>query len=305
MPNWKEVLDELQKESKKGKGAKALDFVRRKYLKEIFKLTGRNTIAYYSGWLQKPGLVDVYINDKDKSALMVTIHKLDRTKGLDLILHTPGGDLGATESFVDYLHLMFGTDIRAIIPQISMSGGTMIIFSCKEVVMGKQSNLGPIDPQMGGVACKAVLDEFQNAKDDIKKNPHSAGLWQAIISKYHPTFLGACQQAIEWSETLAEKWLLRNMCKDDRANTKKIMKEFCDHKVQKSHSRHISTEQCKRVGIKVIDMEDDDKLQDLILTTHHAFMHTFAQSTAVKIVENHLGIAFVEHQNIKIQAQPN
>lgn len=82
------------------------------------------------------------------------------------------------------------------------------------------------------------------------------------------------------------------------------MKEFCDHKIQKSHSRHISTEQCKRVGIKVIDMEDDDKLQDLILTTHHAFMHTFAQSTAVKIVENHLGIAFVEHQNIKIQAPP-
>lgn len=30
MPNWKEVLDELQKESQKGKGAKVLDFVRRK-----------------------------------------------------------------------------------------------------------------------------------------------------------------------------------------------------------------------------------------------------------------------------------
>ena len=35
----------------------------------------------------------------------------DRSKGLDLILHTPGGDIAATESLVDYLHKMFD-DIR-------------------------------------------------------------------------------------------------------------------------------------------------------------------------------------------------
>ena len=38
--------------------------------------------------------------------------------------------------------------------------------------MGKQSNLGPIDPQMGGVACQAVLDEFQKAKDEIGPGPN-------------------------------------------------------------------------------------------------------------------------------------
>lgn len=95
-------------------------------------------------------------------------------KGLDLILHTPGGDLAATESIVDYLNQMFGKDIRAIIPQISMSAGTMMALSCSEIMMGKQSNLGPIDPQMGGVACQAVLDEFQKAKDDIRSNPQAA-----------------------------------------------------------------------------------------------------------------------------------
>jgi ClpP class serine protease len=76
------------------------------------------------------------VNDKDKNAFMVNIHKLDRSKGLDLILHTPGGDLAATESIVDYLHSMFGLNIRAIIPQISMSAGTLIALSCKEIVMG-------------------------------------------------------------------------------------------------------------------------------------------------------------------------
>src|SRR5690606_9873603 len=132
-----------------------------------------------------------------KNALMVNIHKLDRTKGLDLILHTPGGDLAATENIVDYLNQMFGNNVRAIIPQISMSAGTMVALSCKEIIMDKQSNLGPIDTQMGGVACQAVLDEFEKAKADIRANPQSAPLWQVIISKYHPTFLGACQSSIE------------------------------------------------------------------------------------------------------------
>lgn len=302
MPNWKEVLDEIQTEAKKGV-PNALDIIRRKYLLEIHKKTGRNVIAYYSGWLQRGNAIDVIVNDKDKNAFMVNIHKLDRKKGLDLILHTPGGDLAATESIVDYLNQMFGNDVRAIIPQISMSAGTMIALSSKEIVMGKQSNLGPIDPQMGGVACQAVLDEFQKAKDDIKANPQAAPLWQVIISKYHPTFLGACQSSIEWSEKLAFDWLTRNMCKGDEAKTTKILKEFSDHKTNKSHARHISKDKCKEIGVSVIDMEADNDLQDLILTVHHSFMHTFSHSTATKIVENHLGVAYIESLPMQIQAQ--
>jgi ATP-dependent protease ClpP protease subunit len=302
MPNWKEVLEEIQVEVKKGV-PNALDIVRRKYILEIYKRTGRSVIAYYSGWLQRGNAIDVIVNDKDKNAFMVNIHKLDRTKGLDLILHTPGGDLAATESIVDYLNQMFGKDIRAIIPQISMSAGTMMALSCKEIVMGKQSNMGPIDPQMGGVACQAVLDEFEKAKDDIRRNPQAAPLWQVIISKYHPTFLGECQNSIEWSEKLAFDWLKRNMCNGDESRTKKILKEFSDHKTNKSHARHISKEKCKEIGVSIVDMEIDNELQDLILTVHHSFMHTFAHSTATKIVENHLGIAYVESIPIQMPVQ--
>lgn len=127
---------------------------------------------------------------------MLTIHKMDKSKGLDLILHTPGGDLVATESLVDYLYSIFNYDIRVIVPQISMSAGTMIALSAKEIILGKHSNLGPIDPQMGGLACQAVLHEFEEAKKDIKMNPQAAPLWQVIIGKYHPTFLGACDKLL-------------------------------------------------------------------------------------------------------------
>lgn len=95
MPNWAEVLSEIQEAVQAG-NQNPLDTVRRKYISLIEQKTGRNVIAYYSGWLQGKNPVDTMVNDRDKNGLMVTIHKLDRKRGLDLILHTPGGDLVET-----------------------------------------------------------------------------------------------------------------------------------------------------------------------------------------------------------------
>lgn len=295
MPNWKEVLHEIQEEQSKLNNGNAIDIIRKKYLAKISEVTGRNTIAYYSGWLQKPNSADASVNDKDKSGLMLAIHKLDRTKGLDLILHTPGGDIAATESLVDYLSSMFGNDIRAIVPQISMSAGTMIALSCKEIIMGKHSNLGPIDPQMSGLACQAVIDEFNQALAQIKATPSSAILWQTIIGKYPPTFLGACSHAINWSKDMVSEWLRKNMCGGDELKVSAIIDTFANHNKQKSHSRHIPIVECQAVGLNILELENDPELQDAVLTTHHAFMHTFSNTYSVKIIENQLGVAYVEN----------
>lgn len=118
------------------------------------------------------------------NAFMNAVYQLDKSKGLDLILHTPGGDLAATENIVNYLHSVFVADIRAVVPQLSMSAGTMIAFSCKEIIMGKQSSLCPIDPQYQSLACQALIDYFHKAVNDVTANPNSLGLWQTIISKY-------------------------------------------------------------------------------------------------------------------------
>jgi ClpP class serine protease len=70
---------------------------------------------------------------------MMAVHGLNRTLGLDLILHTPGGGIAATQSLVDYLRRMFGKDIRAIVPQIAMSAGTMMACACREIWLTRHS----------------------------------------------------------------------------------------------------------------------------------------------------------------------
>lgn len=300
MPNWGEVLGELQ-------GMKVenpLDTLRHKYLRIMNEYTGRNVIAYYSGFLQKPGINIVSIDDNDKNALMQAVYGLDKSKGLDLILHTPGGNIAATESIVNYLKTMFGNDVRAFIPQIAMSAGTMIALSCKEIVMGKQSNIGPIDPQFGGVSCAGVIEEFNKALEEITKNPASIPAWQVIISKYHPTFLGDCQKAIDWSDSMVKKWLEDNMLSSDSnasSLAENIVSKLSSHIETSTHSRHIHIDECKNLGIKVVDLEKMDSreiegckdLQDCVLTIHHSYMHTFSNSQAIKIVENHLGNAMI------------
>ena len=214
MPTWDEILKEI------GSSSSIIDVTRRKYIRKLSEYTGRNTIVYYSGWLQKPVLaqqgVDFSINDNDKNGFMAVINKLDKTKGLDLVLHTPGGNVSSTESIVNYLKSMFGNDIRAIIPQIAMSAGTMIACSCKSIIMGKQSNLGPIDPQFGPYPAHGILDEFDNAKKDILKHPENIAVWREILRKYNPTLIGECEKAIKWSETMVSEWLKNNIVKNTR-----------------------------------------------------------------------------------------
>lgn len=294
MPSWNEILNELQTCHR----VDALDFVRRKYLKQLQGKTGRNIITYYSGWLQHPGIGNANICDDDKNGFMATIHKLERDKGLDLILHTPGGDLAATESIVDYLRKMFGNNIRAIIPQIAMSAGTMIACSCKEIIMGKQSNIGPIDPQFNGIPAHGVLDEFKKALEEVKRDPQSIPIWKTIVAKYHPTFIGECKNSIDWSTTIVKKWLNDNMFEGQTDAQKKadmIVNHLGSHDDTKTHARHIHLEEAKGCGLKIKSLESDfdPDFQDLVLTVHHAYMHTFANAPAIRIIENHMGNAVV------------
>jgi len=296
MPNWHQILDELKE------AGSTHDQIRRKYLKRLSAVSRRNVIAYYSGWLQKPDLNprQLAINDADKNGFMSVIHMLDRKKGLDLILHTPGGDTAATESIVDYLRSMFGTDIRVFVPQIAMSAGTMIACSAKEIIMGLQSNLGPIDPQFGGIPAHGIIEEWNRAVNEITANQLMAILWQPILQKYNPTLIGECQKALTWSDQLVRDWLATGMFSDvadaqeKQQKIDRVVAELGDHALNLNHARHISLSKAKSIGLKVVALEDDPKLQDAVLSVHHAIVHTLGATMAFKVIENHIGTAFIQ-----------
>ena len=299
MPNSNDILNEINLTGS------TFDVIRRKYLNELHEETERNTIIYYSGWLQKPNVDPRYssINDIDMNGFMTVVHELDRSKGLDLILHTPGGEQGATERLVNYLRSMFGTNIRAFVPHLAMSAGTMIACACQEIFMGKHSSLGPIDPQVHNMPAQSILDSFDRAHDELKQDPTRILVWHPILSKYNLSLRAQCIDAITLTERMVTEWLSTGMFSEqaDSGDTvKKIVNTLKDYGEFKSHNRHLSSEFCKSLGLNVSFLENDRRLRDAVLSVHHACMHTFAATRAIKMIENHNGIAFIQQVNQQV-----
>ncbi len=297
MPNWHEVLAEISSTQPEN-GISPFDLVRRKYLAQLAKYTGRNVIAYYSGFLSKPNVFGTQIFDDDKNGFMLCCHEIDRSNGLDLFIHTPGGDLYATESLINYIRQMFGNDVRAIVPQIAMSGGTMISSSCKSIILGKHSNLGPVDPQINGIPAHAVQKQFQKAYDEIKADPRTAPIWQPMLGKLNLSFIQECDWAIEAAKSLVSRVLLENMFNGEADAEQKVdalVNGFSDLGENKSHSKHFHIDECEQMGLKIERLEDDPNFQDLVLTIHHCYMHALSNSACIKIIENHDGRAVIKN----------
>lgn len=272
-------------------------------IKMLSNITKRNVIIYYSPWLQGTNLnnLNISINDYDMNLFMSAINKLDQKNGLDIVLHTPGGDISACESIVRYLRKVFNYDIRVIIPQIAMSCGTMIACSGKQIIVGKQSSLGPVDPQIfnsrfGQVSCEAIVEEFERLENQCKNNVSQTYpiVWNKILEQYFPTLVDECRRAIIWAKELVSEWLKTSMFAEDKNNDEivsKIIKQIASHEETKTHSRHFDCEKCKNIGLKIIQMEDDKNLQDAILSLHHAVMLSFdlqinSRLNVTKIVES-------------------
>lgn len=240
------------------------------------------------------------INDSDITGVMNAIKGLDCDKGLDLILHTPGGNPTATEGIVKYLHSKFGNNIRVIVPQMAMSAGTMLACASNEIIMGKHSCLGPIDPQYGGIPAYNIITEFREAKADLDNNPTSKTYWEMQLKKYPAAFFYTVMDSIRLSSVLVTEWLTNYMFADEtngaekRKKVSKIVNKLNAN--NKSHSRHFTVNFCKELGLNVTALEDDQSLQEAVLSVHHAFIITIDATPASKLIENHLGTRYITSQ---------
>lgn len=308
MPTWSGILGELG-ETTDGNSPPDFDLVRRKYLAELFEHTGRATILYASGWLQKNDVPAhlVTIGDEDIQALMEVTSGLGSGSNLDLVLHSPGGSLESAEAIVAYLRSRF-SHIRVFVPNLAMSAATMICCVADEIVLGKHSFLGPTDAQIllptpsGGrfVPAQAILNEFDRAVRDVtgdgpNPDPAKLAVWTPMLAQYAPGLLSACEESLALSQELVNTWLRTYMLSDNHDQAEHIAKWLSDHEAFKSHGRHISRDDLKSHGLVISDLEEDESLQDLVLSVYHATTHTFSGTGAVKIVENHTGRAFIKH----------
>lgn len=296
MPSLNEIRERVQSD----RGG-AQDRIRREYFSELAKHTGNDTIIYASAFdtLKAspnsgigPEVFSIVLNDMQ--GFMSALHGLKGTK-LDLILHSPGGSLEAAEQIVNYLRSKYDY-IRAIVPQNAMSAATMIACACNEIVMGKHSAIGPIDPQItyrGFTApAQAILDEFNQIKQEVQANPNLGVLWVQRVLSYPHGFLEQCRITIELAKEKVADWLELYMFQGQpnaRQAAQNIAKWLGTATNHKTHGRPINIRTAQQQGLKVMPLETDQSLQEKVLSLFHATKVTFDTSHCAKLIENHEG----------------
>jgi len=269
--------------------------VRRKYLKDLREHTGRPTVLYASAFDSPSGAASFNIDDVQLfMAALIDV----RGPALDLVLHSPGGSAEAVEQIVYYLRSKFH-DIRVIVPQNAMSAATMLACAANSILMGRHSALGPIDPQIvfpsesGRVAVPAqsIIDEYQAAQEAIKQGD-SPILWAQKIGSYPPGFLIQCNKLIRLAKVLVASWLSDYMFDGDPEGPTKAMhiaEWLANNNEFQTHGRPIPYSTAQQKGLRVSLLEDDQILQEKVLSLFHSIIATFQSTRCVKIVENHDG----------------
>jgi ATP-dependent protease ClpP protease subunit len=293
MPSWNDLTEELERQpSDMAKTEWLRDYQRRMLSSISTKRENRNVIFYASAFLTKPLMPppNLQLTHEELNGFMTCMQGMDWSKGLTLIMHTPGGVINAAETIVGYLHSKF-EKIETIIPTFAMSAGTMVCLASDKIIMGRQSQLGPIDPQMnlGGrtVSARAVVDQFERAREELSKDLNQAHLWAPVLQSLGPSVLQEAQNALDYGERLVKDWLETRMFRG-QANADELSTStaayFNQASLHKSHGKRIDREEARSQNVVIEDLEYDQDFQDFVLTAYHLMTIVFEKSPACKII---------------------
>lgn len=304
MPSWNELLTQFTQFPDDQQRSAWLVGSLTQSLQRISTLRAdRNVVLYASAFLQKPQAPAqiTQITHEDLNGFMAVLHGMDAARNLTLVLHTPGGVTNAAESIVAYLRSKFA-DIEVIVPALAMSAGTMISLSANRIVMGRQSQLGPIDPQLptaaGFVSARAVVEQFDRAKTEILADLTTAHVWAPILPSLGPALLQEAQNALVYGENMVAGWLTAQMF-NGRADATTLgtaaARHFNDATTHKSHGRRIDRDEARSHHLVIEDLEPSQDLQDAVLTAYHLVTIAFEQSPAAKMLSNSNGQSWLKN----------
>lgn len=106
-----------------------------------------------------------FISVEDSEEVLRAIRMTPDDVPIDIILHTPGGLVLASEQIARAL-MKHPAKVTAFVPHYAMSGGTIIALAADEIRMDENAVLGPMDPQLGQYPAASIIAAVE------KKDPN-------------------------------------------------------------------------------------------------------------------------------------
>jgi ClpP class serine protease len=98
-----------------------------------------------------------FIDVEDSEQVLRAIRLTPDNVPIDLVAHTPGGLVLASEQIARALHRHPGR-VTVIVPHYAMSGGTLLALAADEILMDENAVLGPVDPQIGQWPAASIIN---------------------------------------------------------------------------------------------------------------------------------------------------
>lgn len=237
--------------------------VRQTIFQKIQALTGRTLICYVSSY---------EISDEDARYLEKLLYAEDQGTHLDLMLHSPGGDIHTAEKLVRMLWSTSSSDpensppgkFRLIVPDRAKSAATLVALGAEKIVMSTTSELGPIDPQVslqdqsGNWMWQSAFDyieAYKTAEDNYRKKSDDPA-HRAVFESLDSVRLLSMNKLIEYTRMCAE-----DLLKSHGANYSLAPSILMDRKRFPSHEQMIDWETARRdLKLRVIFVNQRDEL---------------------------------------------
>ena len=228
-------------------------YQRQSLIRTIQKQYGNLLICYVAG-------ARALITRDDTLGIQELLHNIPHGTALDLLLHTPGGDIDAVEKLMCMVRQTAGShQLRVIVPDYAKSAGTLMALAADSIVMSASSELGPIDPQImlgdgrGNQRWHSVmnyLDAFEFYSQQVRKNPNDV-VAQHMLNKFEPATLKSLEAAKNRAQQLAESHLKRGMFSKKSGNFSKIASELMDTTRWLTHGQMIDYQAAQVMGLDV------------------------------------------------------
>ncbi len=180
-----------------------------------------------------------YIDIQDSEQVLRAIKLTEDQVPIDLILHTPGGLVLASEQIANALK-RHGGKVTVFVPHYAMSGGTLVALAANEIVMDDNAVLGPVDPQVGQYPAVSILSVL-NQKPPTEIDDQTLIL--ADVSRK------AIRQVQETVRRIA-------CCHYSAAEADRLAEELASGRW--THDYPITVEEAKALGLKVTtDMPEE------------------------------------------------
>jgi phage FluMu protein Com len=278
--------------------ATALESELVKLISQYNKLMETFAVVYVSA-IGKP-IPDVALSADDYYLIHDLIRDIDSTS-VTLYLETPGGRAETAEEIVKCLRNRF-EHVSFVVSGEAKSAGTIMVLSADEILMTETGSLGPIDAQVKiGRSVVSAYDyvewvdgKREEAEGTGKLNPFDA----TVIAQISPGEISGVYHALKYAEDLVVDWLVRYKFKHwattqtrkltvtpemKQSRAQAITTELLDHSRWRTHGRSIKIGDLEDIGLKVVKVEDNPKLSELVYKIQTVCRLLFTSTTTYKI----------------------